>query len=342
MNADTARALLAEGDLLQLGRAADARRRQLHPAGMATFIIDRNINYTNICTSECRFCAFYRKPGVGEGYVLTTEQILAKVAETEAAGGTQVMLQGGLHPELGIAYYEQVFRAIRDRYPQIAVHSLSPAEILHIAEQECMPVSGVLQRLRAAGLSSLPGGGAEILVDEVRQQVSPKKIKAQDWLDIMETAQLLGVGTTATMVIGMGETIKQRVEHFDKIRQLQDRTGGFRAFILWTYQPGNTELGGEKTTAWEYLRTLAIARLYMDNIQHIQGSWVTQGQTIGQLTLAFGADDLGSIMLEENVVKAAGTAHRMDVQQMLALIRAAGRIPAQRNTQYEIIREFAG
>ncbi|QJW45671.1 dehypoxanthine futalosine cyclase [bacterium BFN5] len=331
--------MFEHSDILELGQTADALRNKLHPGNLVTFVIDRNINYTNICSSECRFCAFYRRQTHQDAYVLENEIILAKIRETIDAGGTQVMLQGGLHPELGLNYYLDLLILIKKNYP-ITIHSFSPAEVLHIARQSGLSITETLIRLKAAGLDSLPGGGAEILVDEVRQRVSPKKISAGDWLAVMEAAHHVGLESTATMVIGMGETYAHRIEHMEKIRALQEKTGGFRAFITWTFQPGNTELGGEKTSAWDYLKTLALTRLYLDNIKHIQGSWVTQGQNIGQLTLAFGANDLGSIMLEENVVRAAGTAYQMSIDKMVSIIRAAGKIPAQRDTEYTIIKRF--
>lgn len=331
--------MFEHSDILELGQTADALRNKLHPGNLVTFVIDRNINYTNICSSECRFCAFYRRQSHQDAYVLENEIILEKIRETIDAGGTQVMLQGGLHPELGLNYYLDLLSLIKKNY-QITIHSFSPAEVLHIARQAGLSVTETLIRLKAAGLDSLPGGGAEILVDEVRQRVSPKKISAGDWLAVMEAAHTIGLESTATMVIGMGETYAHRIEHMEKIRALQEKTGGFRAFITWTFQPGNTELGGEKTSAWDYLKTLALTRLYLDNIKHIQGSWVTQGQNIGQLTLAFGANDLGSIMLEENVVRAAGTAYQMSIDKMVSIIRAAGKIPAQRDTEYSIIKRF--
>jgi len=336
---DEALALLTQADLLSLGRAADQVRAAKHPAPYVTFIVDRNINYTNICKSKCKFCAFYRTLAAKDAYVLETAELYSKIEETIAAGGTQIMLQGGLHPELSIAYFENMLKGIKERFP-ITIHSFSPAEIIHMAEQANITVEQALRRLAEAGLDSLPGGGAEILDDDVRVRVSPFKITTGQWLDVMEQAQHMGIGTTATMVIGMQETLLQRIKHFRAIRQLQDRTGGFRAFIIWTFQPGNTELGGEKTSAWDYLRTLAVARLYLDNITHLQGSWVTQGQQIGQLTLAFGADDLGSIMLEENVVRAAGTAYQMSIDNMTQLISRAGKIPAQRDSQYKILKIF--
>ena len=331
--------MLSSGNILELGQAANIVRQEMHPGNVVTFVIDRNINYTNICTSECRFCAFYRPVGHNEGYTLSETLIYEKLQETIAAGGTQVMLQGGLNPDLGLDYYIKLLQFIKQNF-KIVIHSFSPAEILHIAKKEGLSVADTLAKLKAAGLDSLPGGGAEILVDEVRQRVSPKKISASDWLAVMEAAHKVGLETTATMVIGMGETNAQRMEHMEKVRQLQEKTGGFRAFIIWSYQPGNTELGGEKLSAWDYLKTLSVARLYFNNIKHIQGSWVTQGQNIGQLTLAFGANDLGSIMLEENVVKAAGTSYQMSIDKMIELIRGTGKIAAQRDTQYNIIKTF--
>lgn len=331
--------LLERSELPALGMAADEVRRRKHPRSVVTFIVDRNINYTNICVSKCKFCAFYRGPEAPDAYVLCEDTIYHKIAETIVAGGTQIMLQGGLHPRLGVSFFEKLLRGIKARF-DVTLHSFSPAEIVHLAEKEEISLYNTLERLRAAGLDSLPGGGAEILDDAVRSRVSPQKISASQWLEVMETAHSIGMATTATMVMGLGETMGQRIKHFRKIRDLQDRTGGFRAFIMWTFQPGNTELGGEKASAWDYLRTLAVARLYLDNIPHLQGSWVTQGQAVGQLTLAFGADDLGSIMLEENVVRAAGTTYQMSIQKMTDMIRATGKIPAQRDTRYNILRTF--
>ena len=331
--------MLSTGNILELGQAANAIRERMHPGNTVTFVIDRNINYTNICTSACRFCAFYRPVGHPEGYTLEEDIIYDKLRETIEAGGTQVMLQGGLNPVLGLDYYVHLLQFIKQHF-DIAVHSFSPAEILHIANKEGISVKETLARLKAAGLDSLPGGGAEILVDAVRQRVSPNKISTNDWLAVMEAAHQVGLESTATMVIGMGETYAERMEHMEKVRSLQEKTGGFRAFIIWSYQPGNTELGGEKISAWDYLKTLSVARLYFNNIKHIQGSWVTQGQNIGQLTLAFGANDLGSIMLEENVVRAAGTSYQMSIDKMVELIKDAGKKPAQRDTQYNIIKTF--
>lgn len=338
LNEREAEELLLHGDPVELGRRADAERRKRFD-DTVTFIVDRNINYTNVCVNECRFCAFFRRKESRDAYLLTYDEILEKVRETVEAGGTQVMIQGGLYPDLGLEYYEKMLSLIKSKY-DITIHSFTATEIQHFARQAGISILDCLKRLQAAGLDSLPGGGAEILVDEIRQKVSPKKIMTEDWLHVMECAHSIGMESTATMVIGLGETMEQRVEHMEKIRRLQDRTGGFRAFITWTFQPGNTELGGEKTSGWDYMRTLAMTRLYMDNVAHIQGSWVTQGERIGQLTLGFGADDLGSIMLEENVVRAAGTAYDMSIKKMADLIRGAGKKPAQRDTEYRIIRRF--
>ncbi|MCI6483226.1 MAG: dehypoxanthine futalosine cyclase [Selenomonadaceae bacterium] len=338
LNEREAEELLLHGDPVELGRRADAERRKRFD-DTVTFIVDRNINYTNVCVNECRFCAFFRRKESRDAYLLTYDEILEKVRETVEAGGTQVMIQGGLYPDLGLEYYEKMLSLIKSKY-DITIHSFTATEIQHFARQAGISILDCLKRLQAAGLDSLPGGGAEILVDEIRQKVSPKKIMTEDWLHVMECAHSIGMESTATMVIGLGETMAQRVEHMEKIRRLQDRTGGFRAFITWTFQPGNTELGGEKTSGWDYMRTLAMTRLYMDNVAHIQGSWVTQGERIGQLTLGFGADDLGSIMLEENVVRAAGTAYDMSIKKMADLISGAGKTPAQRDTEYRIIRRF--
>lgn len=331
--------MLTSGDPIALGREANAIREKLF-GNTVTFIVDRNINYTNVCKNECKFCAFFRRKESKDAYLLTIEEILQKVQETVDAGGTQVMIQGGLYPDLGLEYYENMLRSIREKFPSIVIHSFTATEIQYFAQQAGISIEDCLKRLQYAGLSSLPGGGAEILVDEVRKRVSPKKIMTEDWLHVMETAHKIGMESTATMVIGFGETMAQRIEHMEKIRQLQDKTGGFRAFISWTFQPGNTELGGEKTSGWDYMRNLAVSRLYMDNIPHIQGSWVTQGERIGQLTLGFGGDDLGSIMLEENVVRAAGTAYEMSINKMVEMIKGAGREAAQRDTKYNIIRRF--
>ena len=300
--------LLKHGDILELGQQANKIRQEKHPGNTVTFIVDRNINYTNVCLNECRFCAFFRRENHKDAYLLPIETILQNTIKTA--------------------------------FPDIVIHSFSPAEILHFSKIANKSIKETLQDLRSAGLASLPGGGAEILVDRVRKIVSPKKIMTDDWLKVMETAHSIGMESTATMVLGLGETIEERIEHMRRVRDLQDKTGGFRAFIMWTFQPGNTQLGGNKLSSWEYLKTLAVSRLYFDNISHIQGSWVTQGQQIGQITLAFGADDLGSIMLEENVVRAAGTAYQMSIDKMVNTIEKADFKAAQRDTEYNIIRRF--
>ncbi|MBQ9496412.1 MAG: dehypoxanthine futalosine cyclase [Selenomonadaceae bacterium] len=330
--------IFSSGDLLELGKRADAIRKKKF-GDVVTFIIDRNINYTNVCKNECKFCAFFRKKNQRGAYLLSHEEILQKVRETVAAGGTQLMIQGGLHPDLDLNYYEEMLRLIKKNF-DITIHSFTATEIQHFANRAGLSILETLKRLQAAGLDSLPGGGAEILVDAVRKKISPKKIMTDDWLNVMRLAHSIGMKSTATMVIGFGETLEQRLEHMEKIRALQDETGGFRAFITWTYQPLNTALGGEKVSAQDYMKTLSMTRIFLDNVEHIQGSWVTQGERIGQLTLAFGADDLGSIMLEENVVRAAGTSFEMSTRKMVDLIRAAGKIPAQRNTRYEVLKKF--
>ena len=332
--------LINDGDLLSLGQMADDIRHSKF-GNVTTFIIDRNINYTNICQNECDFCAFFRRKNQKSAYTLSHDEIIEKVREAVEAGATQVMIQGGLNPELGLDYYETMLRLIKSQF-DIKIHSFTATEIQYFANREGISILETLKKLKAAGLDSLPGGGAEILVDTVRKKISPKKISSYDWLNVMKIAHSLGMKSTATMVIGFGETLEQRIEHMEKIRNLQDETGGFRAFIMWSFQPGNTKLGGEKVSSWDYMKTLAFSRIYLDNIEHIQGSWVTQGERIGQLTLGFGADDLGSIMLEENVVKAAGTSYEMSIQKMINLIKDTGRIPAQRDTEYNILKTFLG
>lgn len=339
ITAEEALILLEQGDLLELGKAAQKVCYLKHPQNLVTFVIDRNINYTNVCTAKCKFCAFYKNPEQQGGYTLHPHEIYKKVEEAISLDATQIMLQGGLNPNLKIDYYEDILRGIKKRY-DITVHSFSPPEIVHIANNSLLTIPETLKRLQRAGLDSLPGGGAEILDDRVRKHISPEKISAKLWLDVMEEAHDIGMNSTATMMMGSIDEKINRIEHLDKLRELQDKTGGFRAFIMWTYQPGNTELGGNKVSSHEYLKTLAVSRMFLDNFSHIQGSWVTQGPVIGQLTLMFGADDLGSIMLEENVVKAAGTSHQMSKSGMINLIKSAGKKPAQRNTKYEIISEY--
>ena len=336
---DEAVLLFQEADLLDLARAADNVCRKKHPDGVATFQIDRNINYTNICRNECLFCAFYRPKDHPEAYVLTQEEIDKKVAETIELSGTQVMLQGGINPDLKIDYYTNMFKEIKKKFT-IRIHSLSPPEIVYLSESSGLSIADTLKELVSAGLDSLPGGGAEILVDAVRQRISPKKIGSGKWLEVMEEAHKLGMKTTATMMIGTVETIMDRIEHLQKIRDLQDGTGGFLSFIPWTFQPGNTALGGKSISSLEYLRTLSLSRLFLDNFQNVQGSWVTQGKDIGQVCLSFGANDLGSIMIEENVVKAAGVSHKITVEEMVDLIKKAGKTPALRDTEFGILRVY--
>ena len=329
---------LFEGaDLLELAKIAHNIRKTKF-GDRTTFIIDRNINYTKVCRNECKFCAFWRPKNHKDAYLLSHEEILRKVQETVDAGGTQIMIQGGLNPDLPLKYYEDMLKIIKKHF-DITIHSFTATEIKFFAECAGISILETLKRLQNAGLDSLPGGGAEILVDEVRKKISAHKIMTDDWLNVMKLAHSIGMKSTATMVIGFGENLAQRLEHMQKIRDLQDETGGFRAFITWTYQPSKI-LGGNKVSAQDYMRTLAMTRIFMDNIDHIQGSWVTQGEKIGQLTQTFGADDLGSIMLEENVVRAAGTSFEMSTRKMIDLIRSAGKIPAQRNTKYEVLRTF--
>lgn len=332
--------LLVHGDLLQLGKWADAIRRRLHPDNRVTFVVDRNVNYTNVCESRCSFCAFYRDIDAAGAYLLDYEAIFAKIAELVERGGTQLLMQGGLHPEIGIEYFENLFREIKRRFPQVQNHSLSPAEICHLADRHTLSIKEVLSRLKLAGLDSVPGGGAEILVDEVRQSISPKKIGWQRWGEVMLTAAALGMSTTATMMFGSKETPEQIVEHLFRVRAMQEQGGSFTAFIPWTYQPGNTELGGETATGVEYLKVLALSRIVLDNIASIQASWVTQGAKLAQVALFFGANDLGGTMLEENVVAAAGCSFRMSQQEMVELIQGAGFRAAQRDTGYRIVKEF--
>jgi cyclic dehypoxanthinyl futalosine synthase len=329
--------LLRCRDLLGLGALATERRQIQVPGRLVTYVVDRNINYSNVCITGCDFCAFHRSPGSSEAYLLSREEVFSKIEETIAQGGTAIMMQGGLHPDLEITYFEDLFSAIKSRYP-ITIHSLSPPEILHIARVSGLTVRQTLERLQAAGLDSLPGGGAEILVDRVRAAVAPKKARTGEWLGVMREAQLLGMGTTATMMFGGVETLEERVEHMRRIRDLQDETGGFRAFIPWTFQSGNTVLEGmvPPATAVDYLTTLAVSRIYLDNVPNIQASWVTQGLKVGQVALHFGANDLGSTMIEENVVAAAGVTFRANAEELSVAIRAAGFEPSQRRTDYSL------
>jgi len=332
--------LLSRADLLTVGKLADAVRRQKHPHGRVTFVVDRNVNYTNVCQSQCKFCAFYRDADAEDAYLLDTETIFAKIAELVERGGTQLLMQGGLHPELKIDWFEALFREIKRRFPQLQVHSLSPAEVIHTARLSEISMAECLQRMQAAGLDSVPGGGAEVLVDTVRQEISPNKIGWRDWADVMEEAHRLGMRTTATMMFGSKERPEDIVEHLFRIREIQAKTAGFTAFIPWTFQPDNTELGGETASGVEYLKVLALSRLILDNIDNIQASWVTQGAMMAQVALFFGANDLGGTMLEENVVAAAGCSFRMSQDEVIEIARGAGFIPAKRNTHYEVLEEY--
>jgi cyclic dehypoxanthinyl futalosine synthase len=336
-------ALLESRDLVAVGRAANELRARRTDPGRITFIVDRNLNYTNVCYTDCDFCAFYRRPGDRrEAYLLPKPVIFKKIEETLAIGGTGLLMQGGHHPDLGVEYYEDLFSSIKARYP-IHLHALSPSEIQHAARRSKLSIPETLTRLRDAGLDSIPGGGAEILVDRVRNIISPKKTTSSEWLNVMRHAHWLGMSTTATMMYGHVETLAERVEHMRKIRELQDSTRGFRAFISWTFQDDGNRLG-EKVprsampTSFDYLLTQAVSRIYLDNVDHIQSSWVTQGLKIGQVALGFGADDMGSVMIEENVVSAAGTTHRTSTEELVHLIKAMGKIPVQRDTLYRDVK----
>jgi cyclic dehypoxanthinyl futalosine synthase len=329
--------LFEEGDLLELGLAATDVRKVKNDPSIATYNIDRNVNYTNVCVYKCRFCAFYREPGDAEGYLLPFEEIGRKIEETLALHGTGVLMQGGVHPELPLSYYEDLLRYLREQYPDVHLHAFSPPEVKFIARKERLSFYEVIARLKEAGLMSIPGGGAEIFDDQVRREVlAYTKCSGDEWLDVMRQAHANGLRTSATMMYGMGEPVGTRFEHMERVRDLQDETGGFTAFISWTFQHEHTDLQEvPETYAHEYLKTLAISRLLIDNVKHIQTSWVTQGKKIGQLGLQFGADDMGSIMIEENVVSAAGTAYKMTQAEMEHLIRSAGFEPRQRTNLYE-------
>ena len=337
ISAGDAHTLLEEGDLLELGLAAHEVRTRINDPGVATYNIDRNINYTNVCVYKCRFCAFYRPPGDPEGYVLGFEEIGRKIEETLALNGTGVLLQGGVHPDLPLSFYEDLLGYIRESYPAIHLHAFSPPEVRFVAKKERLSFYEVIARLKKAGLMSIPGGGAELLSDGVRKEVlAYTKVSAEEWIEVMRQAHANGLRTSATMMYGMGEPLEARVEHLQRIRDLQDETGGFTAFISWTFQHEHTDMEDvPETYAHEYLKTLAVTRLFLDNIQHLQTSWVTQGKKIGQLGLMFGADDMGSIMIEENVVSAAGTSYRMSQDEMEHLITSAGYSPRQRTNLYE-------
>ena len=330
-------------DLLRLGKAADQLTRQLHPKPLRTFIIDRNISYTNACIIDCDFCAFYRRPGDPEAYTLSMEEVLHKVDELAKVGGTQVLIQGGVNPKLPLEFYLDMIRTIKREFPQIAIHSFSVVEIDFIAKKEKLPLREVLLRFKEAGLNSIPGGGAEILVERVRDKISPKKIDSDGWIHFMRTAHEAGLRSTATMVFGHLETLEERVLHLERVRNLQDETRGFRAFICWTLSPHGTprmshfrQAGGE-----DYLRTLAVSRLFLDNVENIQSGWLTEGTKIGQVALGFGANDMGGTLLEDKVLEPTGmSASHVRGEDLIRLIREAGYVPAQRNTNYEILQVF--
>ena len=338
IGADEALALYRHAPTPVLGQLADLLRQRKHPGPIVTYIIDRNVNYTNVCIAECNFCAFYRPVGSADGYVLGFEEIFRKIDETIAVGGVQLLLQGGHNPDLPLGWYEDLFRAIKERYPAFKLHALSPPEVIHLSRLSRLPVADVLERLIAAGLDSVPGGGAEILVDRVRRLLHCYgKATAGEWLDVMRHAHRQGLRTTATMMYGTVETDEERLEHLLRLRSLQDETGGFTAFITWSYQPEHTELAGSEATGIDYLRTLALARIVLDNFDNLQASWVTQGGKVGQLSLAYGANDMGSVMIEENVVRAAGASYCMDEVEIVRNIEDAGFVPKRRTMHYEVL-----
>lgn len=337
--------LIKNGDLLELGKMAYAKKLELHPKKITTFVVDRNINYTNVCWVDCKFCAFYRHGREDDAYILSFEEIDQKIDELLAIGGTQILFQGGVHPKLKIEWYEELVSHIAKKYPTITIHGFSAIEIDYIAKVSKISISEVLQRLQKCGLSSIPGAGAEILSDRVRDIISPNKIDASTWLEVHRQAHKIDMKSTATMMYGTVETDEEIVEHWDMIRNLQDETGGFRAFIMWSFQSDNTKLIEEHpeispTSSNRYLRLLAVSRLFLDNFKNIQSSWVTQGSYIGQMALLYGANDLGSTMMEENVVSAAGARNRMNQDEMVRLIKDVGELPAKRNTAYEILERF--
>jgi len=338
VNAAEALELYRQAPTHLLGHLADTIRARKHPDGIVSYIIDRNVNYTNVCVAKCNFCAFYRPVGSSEGYVLGFDEIFRKIDETIAVGGNQFLLQGGHNPDLPLAWYEDLFRSVKARYPEFKLHALSPPEVIHISRLSQLPVPAVIDRLVSAGLDSIPGGGAEILVDRVRKLLHCYgKASADEWLDVMRHAHRAGLRTTATMMYGTVETDEERIEHLMRLRDLQDETGGFTAFITWSFQPEHTERGGGEATGVDYLRTLALARIVLDNFDNLQASWVTQGGKVGQLSLAFGANDMGSVMIEENVVRAAGASYCMDEVEIVVNIEDAGFRAKRRNMHYEIL-----
>jgi len=346
MSNEEALRLIKEEDLNTLGHMAMQRKMELHPENITTFVVDRNINYTNVCWVDCKFCAFYRHPKEEEAYVLSFEEIGKKIEELIEIGGTQILFQGGVHPKLKIEWYEELVEWISTNYPSITIHGFSAIEIDYIAKISKISYKEVVLRLQKKGLYSIPGAGAEILSDRVRDIIAPKKLGSEEWLAVHKAAHQIGMKSTATMMFGTLESDEEIIEHWEKIRALQDETEGFRAFIMWSFQSEHTKLKEEhheikKQSSNRYLRLLAVSRLYLDNFKNIQSSWVTQGSYIGQLALLFGANDLGSTMMEENVVKAAGAANRMNQSEMIKLIKDIGSIPAKRDTSYTILEKFA-
>jgi cyclic dehypoxanthinyl futalosine synthase len=335
LDADEAELLDEKAPLLELGLAADCRRRMLHDDGVVTYIVSRNINYTNVCTTACHFCAFYRPRGHAESYLLSREEIARKVDETVALGGIEVLLQGGVHPDLPIEWYQELFSWMKSRWPKVSLHALSPEEIWHVARVSGLGLDETLRRLAAAGLDSIPGGGAEILDDEVRRRIAPLKVTTDEWLAVMRGAHRLGLKSSATMMFGVGEEARHRVGHLLRLREVQDETGGFTAFICWTFQSEHTRMTPSDTSAHAYLRTTALSRLVLDDIPNLQASWVTQGGGVAQASLRMGCNDFGSVMIEENVVSAAGTTYRMDADEIERHIRDAGFTPARRNMRYQ-------
>jgi cyclic dehypoxanthinyl futalosine synthase len=341
LSVDEGLRLIESHDLIALGRAANAVTRRLHPEPFRTYNIDRNINYTNECAAVCDFCAFYRPPGHEEVYVLPREVLYKKIEETVALGGDQILMQGGLHAKLPLEWYEELLADLKSRFPQVNIHGFSPPEIHHFTKISKLPLRTVLERLKAAGLGSLPGGGAEILVDRVRKEITRGKVLTDDWLNVNRVWHKMGGRSTATMMFGHIETLAERIEHLERLRQLQDETGGFTAFICWTFQPDNTAMSHiPPAGAFEYLKTQAVSRLYLDNIPNIQSSWVTQGEKIGQMALLFGANDMGSLMIEENVVAQAGTVYYLSLETIRRSIEEVGYIPRQRNVFYQYIDDY--
>ena len=338
ITADEGLMLLQSHDLAAIGSAADQVARRLHPENVRTYNIDRNINYTNVCTAVCHFCAFYRGPKSDEGYVLSTEQVLEKIGETVELGGNQILMQGGLHPKFKLEWYEDLLRSIKSEFPEVNIHAFSPPEFHHFTKVNNLSIEEVLRRLKEAGLGSIPGGGAEILVDRVRSELTRGKVMTDDWLNVMRVWHKMGGKSTATMMFGHVETLEERIEHLERLRQLQDETGGFTAFVCWTFQPDNTDLSDVPASgSFEYLKTQAIARLYLDNFPNIQSSWVTQGLKIGQLAMLFGANDMGSLMIEENVVAEAGTVHYLSLDQIRDSIEELGFEARQRDVFYDLV-----